>query len=107
VLDHDWIGHANPEKTSIRYQACSASAPNSNGRTSRAARVAVIANDIEAIDRVLDAFGYGLWRAVRRGQRGSSFSTATSFFYRNELRQFLQAEIGARRTAYQPVDEVV
>jgi hypothetical protein len=51
-------------------------------------RMAVIANDIEAIDRVLDAFGYSgpLEGRTPRAAR-------IVLFYRNELRQFLQAEL--------------
>jgi hypothetical protein len=50
--------------------------------------MAVIANDIEAIDRVLDAFGYTgpLEGRTPRAAR-------IVLFYRNELRQFLQAEL--------------
>jgi hypothetical protein len=50
--------------------------------------MAVIANDIEAIDRVLEAFGHrGRLRAV------SPRAARIILFYRNELRQFLQAEL--------------
>lgn len=51
-------------------------------------RMAIIANDIEAIDRVLDAFGY-------QGQLEGRTPRAAQIilFYRNELRQFLQAEL--------------
>ena len=51
-------------------------------------RMAVIANDMEAIDRVLDAFGYSgpLEGRTPRAAR-------IVLFYRNELRQFLQAEL--------------
>ena len=51
-------------------------------------RMAIIANDIEAIDRVLDAFGYTgpLEGRTPRAAR-------IILFYRNELRQFLQAEL--------------
>jgi len=50
--------------------------------------MAVIANDIEAIDRVLDAFGYSgpLEGRTPRAAR-------IVMFYRNELRQVLQAEL--------------
>jgi hypothetical protein len=51
-------------------------------------RMAIIANDIEAIDRVLDAFGY-------QGElEGRTLRAARIIlFYRNELRQFLQGEL--------------
>jgi hypothetical protein len=51
-------------------------------------RMAGIANDLEAIDRVLDAFGYGgpLEGRTPRAAR-------IVLFYRNELHQFLQAEL--------------
>src|SRR5580658_2194773 len=51
-------------------------------------RMAVIANDIEAIDRVLDTFGY-------QGELEGRTPRAARIilFYRNELRQFLQAEL--------------
>jgi hypothetical protein len=51
-------------------------------------RMAIIANDIEAIDRVLDAFGY-------QGELEGRTPRAARIilFYRNELRQFLQAEL--------------
>jgi hypothetical protein len=51
-------------------------------------RMAVIANDIEAIDRVLDAFGY---QGSLEGR--TSRAARIVLFYRNELRQFLQAEL--------------
>jgi hypothetical protein len=51
-------------------------------------RMAVIANDIEAIDRVLDAFGY---QGTIEGR--SPRAARIILFYRNELRQFLQAEL--------------
>ena len=50
--------------------------------------MAVIANDIGAIDRVLDAFGYQ-GSLEGRTPRASQII----LFYRNELRQFLQAEL--------------
>ena len=51
-------------------------------------RMAVIANDIEAIDRVLDTFGY-------QGELDGRTPRAARIilFYRNELRQFLQREL--------------
>jgi hypothetical protein len=51
-------------------------------------RMAVIANDIEAIDRVLDAFGY---QGVLEGR--TPRAARIVLFYRNELRQFLQSEL--------------
>jgi len=51
-------------------------------------RLAIIANDIEAIDRVLDSFGY------QGSMEGKTPRAARIIlFYRNELRQFLQAEL--------------
>ena len=51
-------------------------------------RMAVICNDIEAIDRVLDAFGY-------QGQLEGRTPRAARIilFYRNEMRQFIQREL--------------
>jgi hypothetical protein len=51
-------------------------------------RMAIIANDIEAIDRVLDAFGY---QGTIEGR--SPRAARIILFYRNELRQFLQCEL--------------
>lgn len=51
-------------------------------------RTAVIANDIEAIDRFLDAFGY---QGASEGR--TPLAARIILFYRNELRQFLQAEL--------------
>ena len=51
-------------------------------------RMAVIANDIEAIDRVLDAFGY---QGPLEGR--TPRAARIVLFYSNELRQFLQAEL--------------
>jgi len=50
--------------------------------------MAVIANDIEAIDRVLDAFGY---QGPLEGR--TPRAARIILFYRDELRQFLQAEL--------------
>ena len=51
-------------------------------------RMAVVANDVEAIDRVLDAFGY-------KGELQDRAPRAARIilFYRNELRQFLLSEL--------------
>ncbi len=51
-------------------------------------RMAIIANDIEAIDRVLDTFGY---QGTLEGR--TPRAARIILFYRNELRQFLQAEL--------------
>lgn len=51
-------------------------------------RMAVIANDIEAIDRVLDAFGY---QGPLEGR--TPRAARIILLYRNELRQALQAEL--------------
>ncbi len=51
-------------------------------------RMAIIANDVEAIDRVLDAFGY---QGPLEGR--TPRAARIILFYRNELRQFLQAEL--------------
>ena len=58
-------------------------------------RMAVIANDIEAIDRVLDAFGY---EGALEGR--TPRAARIILFYRNELRQFLQAELAKAWTPY-------
>ncbi len=58
-------------------------------------RMAIIANDIEAIDRVLDAFEY---QGPLEGR--TPRAARIILFYRNELRQFLQAELQAGRAAY-------
>jgi hypothetical protein len=50
--------------------------------------MAIIANDIEAIDRILDAFGY---QGELEGR--TPHAARIILFYRNELRQFLQAEL--------------
>lgn len=51
-------------------------------------RMAIVANDIEALDRVLDAFGY-------QGELEGRTARAARIvlFYRNELRQYLLAEL--------------
>jgi hypothetical protein len=51
-------------------------------------RLAILANDIEALDRVLDACGY-------RGELVGSTPRAARIilFYRNELREYLLAEL--------------
>jgi hypothetical protein len=51
-------------------------------------RMAIVSNDIEAIDRVLDAFGY-------QGQLEGRTARAARIvlFYRNELREYLLAEL--------------
>jgi len=51
-------------------------------------RMAVISNDIEAIDRVLDAFGYP---GELKG--GTPRQARIVLFYRNELREYLLAEL--------------
>jgi len=51
-------------------------------------RTAVIANDVEAIDRVLDSFGY---HGALEGR--TSRAARVILFYRNELRQFLHGEL--------------
>ena len=51
-------------------------------------RMACIANDIEAIDRVLDAFGY---QGAMEGR--TARAARVVLFYRNELREFLQREL--------------
>jgi len=51
-------------------------------------RMAVISNDIEAIDRVLDAFGYA---GELKG--GTPRQARIVLFYRNELREYLLAEL--------------
>ena len=50
--------------------------------------MAIVCNDIEAIDRVLDAFGY-------QGQLEGRTPRAARIvlFYRNELREYLLAEL--------------
>lgn len=51
-------------------------------------RMASIANDIEAIDRVLDAFGHHEPLEGRTAR-----AARIILFYRNELREFLQKEL--------------
>jgi len=51
-------------------------------------RMAVISNDIEAIDRVLDAFGYP---GELKG--GTPRQARIVLFYRNELREYLLGEL--------------
>lgn len=67
-------------------------------------RMAVLANDIEALDRVLDACGY-------RGELVGSTPRAARIvlFYRNELRDYLLAELrkaGEPMTARQLAEAV-
>lgn len=51
-------------------------------------RMAIVSNDIEAIDRVLDAFGYE-GELVGKTPRAARIV----LFYRNELRDFLLGEL--------------
>lgn len=51
-------------------------------------RMACIANDIEAIDRVLDTFGH---QGEIEGR--TARAARVILFYRNELREFLQREL--------------
>jgi hypothetical protein len=51
-------------------------------------RMAVVSNDVEAIDRVLDAFGY-----VGDLNGRTPRAARIVLFYRNELRQYLLAEL--------------
>lgn len=51
-------------------------------------RMAIVANDIEAVDRVLDSFGYTGDLDGRTARQARII-----LFYRNELRTFLQREL--------------
>jgi hypothetical protein len=51
-------------------------------------RMAIVSNDIEAIDRVLDAFGY-----VGDLNGRTPRAARIVLFYRNELREYLLAEL--------------
>lgn len=51
-------------------------------------RMAILANDVDAIDRVLDTFGY---RGELNG--GTPRQARIVLFYRNELREYLLSEL--------------